>query len=337
MNAARPFVLGVLTILFASQAYAASCECTVTVGNQNRWIWGSWALECNGHKGHGDCPTTNIDTAHSPGTGAMVGKLIVEARSDNSVRQRWTKTFSDDHVTAFKGPIMRDGQWTWTNVCSCDAYNQSGCSASQWWNQFAPMYSGPLNDQPYVYQGKSTLMKLPYACGDSRQDLAVFEQMEENDPWSANDGMGQIGVAFPAQSGTRNYTVWAEHHEPAMIGGTRTHAGWAGGNFGAELVVTTSCVSIGAPASQYVGCFTDDENRALPADLGGGHTVQSCADAARGAGYAYAGLQWYGQCFGGTAPAYSQVGDEECNTPCDADPSQMCGGAWRNSIYATGL
>ncbi len=90
------------------------------------------------------------------------------------------------------------------------------------------------------------------------------------------------------------------------------------------------------PSSGYQGCFTDDGNRALPAWLGDGHTIETCTAAARGQGYAYAGLQWYGQCFAGNSLGYSRVGDAECNTPCNASPSQMCGGAWRNSIYGTG-
>jgi hypothetical protein len=90
------------------------------------------------------------------------------------------------------------------------------------------------------------------------------------------------------------------------------------------------------PASGYQGCYTDDGNRALPASLGEGHTIESCTAAARGQGYRYAGLQWYGQCFAGNSLGYSRVSDAECNTPCNAAPSQMCGGAWRNSIYGTG-
>jgi hypothetical protein len=87
----------------------------------------------------------------------------------------------------------------------------------------------------------------------------------------------------------------------------------------------------------YVGCYTDDGNRALPADFGGGYTIEGCVAAAASQGYAYAGLQWYGQCFAGNALGYSQVGDGECNTPCDANPAEACGGGWRNSIYATGV
>jgi hypothetical protein len=30
---------------------------------------------------------------------------------------------------------------------------------------------------------------------------------------------------------------------------------------------------------------------------------------------------------------FTQVDDAECNTPCDADPSEMCGGPWRNGIW----
>lgn len=84
----------------------------------------------------------------------------------------------------------------------------------------------------------------------------------------------------------------------------------------------------------YVGCYTDDPNRALPYWLGSVGDIQSCVNIARANGLAYAGLQWYGECWGGNELRYTQVGDWECNTPCAS--GQMCGGGWRNSIYATG-
>jgi hypothetical protein len=90
----------------------------------------------------------------------------------------------------------------------------------------------------------------------------------------------------------------------------------------------------GMPAG-YIGCFTDDWNRALPANPGGGFGLQACLDTCRNQGYAYAGSQWYDQCFCGNALAYTQVSDAECNTPCSYGGG-YCGGAWRNSIYATG-
>jgi subtilisin family serine protease len=98
----------------------------------------------------------------------------------------------------------------------------------------------------------------------------------------------------------------------------------------ASLIVAT-------PVSGYQGCYTDAATRALPAQLGGTtHTIESCKQAAFNAGYAYAGVQWYGYCFGGNALGYTLVTDDQCNTPCTANQTQMCGGAWRNSIYATG-
>ncbi|TMQ16862.1 MAG: hypothetical protein E6J90_23095, partial [Deltaproteobacteria bacterium] len=91
----------------------------------------------------------------------------------------------------------------------------------------------------------------------------------------------------------------------------------------------------GGGAPGYLGCFTDDASRALPAAQGGGFGIQACVDRCGNLGYSYAGLQWYDQCFCGNALGYSQVGDGECNTPCKSGGG-ACGGAWRNSIYATG-
>jgi hypothetical protein len=87
----------------------------------------------------------------------------------------------------------------------------------------------------------------------------------------------------------------------------------------------------------YQGCFTDSPTRALPVNLGGGHTVESCSRVAYDRGYPYAGLQYYGECFAGFALGFARVADAECNTPCTANPAQACGGAWRNSIYWTGV
>lgn len=89
-----------------------------------------------------------------------------------------------------------------------------------------------------------------------------------------------------------------------------------------------------APPSNYIGCFTDSENRALPYWLGSVNDVDTCVNLVRGNGLAYAGLQWYGECWGGNELRYTQVGEGECNTPCPS--GQTCGGAWHNSIYATG-
>src|SRR5262249_54038015 len=84
----------------------------------------------------------------------------------------------------------------------------------------------------------------------------------------------------------------------------------------------------------YVGCFTRGPTRGLPADQGTGYSLRACIDRCRNLGYAYSGSQWYDQCFCGNSVGYAQVGDGECNTPCTSGGG-YCGGAWRNSIYAT--
>lgn len=88
------------------------------------------------------------------------------------------------------------------------------------------------------------------------------------------------------------------------------------------------------PPPPFIGCFTDQENRALPHWLGTVGNVETCLSRARDNGLAYAGLQWHGECWGGNELRYMAVGAQECNTQCAS--GQFCGGAWRNSIYATG-
>jgi hypothetical protein len=86
----------------------------------------------------------------------------------------------------------------------------------------------------------------------------------------------------------------------------------------------------------YQGCYTDGTPRALPTFFGTGWTIEGCIAQARTASLPYAGLQFHGECYGGNALAFDRVGDGDCNTRCDANPAEICGGAWRNSIYATG-
>ena len=69
---------------------------------------------------------------------------------------------------------------------------------------------------------------------------------------------------------------------------------------------TGLCLGSLPPASAYQGCFEDRENRALPVVLmPSGATAASCYNAARNAGYLYAGLQWQGQCYAGNTLGYA--------------------------------
>jgi hypothetical protein len=68
--------------------------------------------------------------------------------------------------------------------------------------------------------------------------------------------------------------------------------------------------------------------------LSTGATVESCINAARAQGLAYAGVQYGGQCFAGNTLGYAKVAETDCNMRCSANAGETCGGAWRNSIYA---
>jgi hypothetical protein len=89
------------------------------------------------------------------------------------------------------------------------------------------------------------------------------------------------------------------------------------------------------PSGNYIGCFTDSQERALPVLVGHVNDVEACVSLARDYGFAYAGLQYYGECWGGSRLGYSQVEEGKCNTLCTS--GQTCGGTWHNSIYGTGI
>ncbi|XP_052077208.1 xylosyltransferase oxt-like [Mytilus californianus] len=87
----------------------------------------------------------------------------------------------------------------------------------------------------------------------------------------------------------------------------------------------------------YIGCFLDASSRHLShryKNFGDAITLAKCRENCKG--YKYAGLQYSVQCFCGNQlenTKYPKRPDSECNTKCRGEPSRMCGGTWRNSIY----
>ena len=74
-----------------------------------------------------------------------------------------------------------------------------------------------------------------------------------------------------------------------------------------------------------------------------GHSSQSCAGACMG--YKYFALQGGGQCFCGKAfgssPQHAKAPDGQCGRICVGEegktPPRLCGGGWRNAVYASPL
>ncbi|KAF3090160.1 hypothetical protein TWF102_009377 [Orbilia oligospora] len=86
----------------------------------------------------------------------------------------------------------------------------------------------------------------------------------------------------------------------------------------------------------HQGCYTDSvEQRALEHTTTDweGMTIQKCLQL--GAGFKYAGVQYYGECHWGNvlSSSSSPAASGDCNTPCAGDNSQNCGGGNRLSLY----
>ncbi|GIL59429.1 hypothetical protein Vafri_14100 [Volvox africanus] len=90
-------------------------------------------------------------------------------------------------------------------------------------------------------------------------------------------------------------------------------------------------------AGYPLGCFADDDTRKIPNFLGSNlpMTLALCASLAKQAGYVIYGVQYGGQCFGGTdiSKATSLGPSGNCNMDCTGDSSQKCGGGWANNVY----
>ncbi|KXJ16333.1 uncharacterized protein LOC110236030 [Exaiptasia diaphana] len=88
----------------------------------------------------------------------------------------------------------------------------------------------------------------------------------------------------------------------------------------------------------YVGCYADQSpNRDLPIPLSVRNlTPTNCRLACKDAGHAYAGLQYGYLCrCGDNYGKYPRLDESQCSTACKGDKTQICGGFFRSSIYAT--
>ncbi|KAF7860407.1 hypothetical protein EAF04_008533 [Stromatinia cepivora] len=92
----------------------------------------------------------------------------------------------------------------------------------------------------------------------------------------------------------------------------------------------------------YKGCWVDRAlgrgsilANNLPNDAN--MTVESCIQNCITAGYSIAGMEYYTQCYCDSAVINQGAlasSDSQCNTPCGGNPTQMCGGGDRMSVYS---
>ncbi|KAI9357054.1 WSC domain-containing protein [Zopfochytrium polystomum] len=89
----------------------------------------------------------------------------------------------------------------------------------------------------------------------------------------------------------------------------------------------------------YSNCYFDSLSptnaRSLPYPGGVDLTNQACVAACDSLGFPVAGTEYYGECWCGTNLPKTKAtnASAECSFPCNADTSQICGGASRLSVY----
>ena len=84
-------------------------------------------------------------------------------------------------------------------------------------------------------------------------------------------------------------------------------------------------------------CYQDFDDRILKSPDGissSTMTIDMCTNHCFGKNYLYAGVQYYSTCHCGNEISRKVVRPQsECNTPCEGNSNQMCGGEWRTNIY----
>src|SRR3954462_5314470 len=166
-----------------------TCTCTFTIYSLNRWMNRYWALECNNHGGHGVC-SNNVDSAHSPGTGAMTGDIDLYFGGG---AYHTHKSCPDVHYPCFRGPST-DNFGEWGNVWSCDTW------PSQYYAPYSAWYGGDLMDTPAVDQLSTPWVTVGGSCNGAY--VAVKEYVQEHDPICCDDPMGDLWFTAQVADGS---------------------------------------------------------------------------------------------------------------------------------------
>ncbi|KAI2613481.1 WSC-domain-containing protein [Hypoxylon fragiforme] len=112
----------------------------------------------------------------------------------------------------------------------------------------------------------------------------------------------------------------------------------------ASASASASVLKAANGTANYVGCYTDkgSDGRTLTGDFqyGDSTTVESCAKYCQAKNYALFGMEYGQECYCGNAPKASSAlsAEADCGMPCKGNPTQLCGGSsrisiWNNTLY----
>ena len=122
----------------------------------------------------------------------------------------------------------------------------------------------------------------------------------------------------------------------ATGGGTTPPPGGGGGGGTPSGPVTNP----GTNGYSFLSCYTESTaGRALPNGLAiAPKTVANCLTSAKAQNYAYAGLEYGGECWAGNVFSAGAVPVvvSQCNMPCNGNTSEYCGAGSRLTVYQLG-
>jgi len=111
-----------------------------------------------------------------------------------------------------------------------------------------------------------------------------------------------------------------------------------------QAIPTGSSTSSSAPAAisgySYTGCYADsDSSRAISGvEFAGIGAVSNtaCVAYCSAKGYSVAGTEYGGQCFCGDSVPSTTLDASKCDTSCEGDANETCGGGLALSVYSKG-
>lgn len=161
-------------------------------------------------------------------------------------------------------------------------------------------------------------------------------------PGSTPGGPGCVGPNCPSDGSTctgPNCPPGSTPGGPGCVGPgcpPQTYGGSSSGDTGDGLKVRAAPVVGGW---KYLGCLSDSARRTLdcdPADRYVGNMSNAkCVEHCSKKGYKLAGTEWSRECFCGNVFRNARrLPEEQCDSPCDGDSKDACGGDWALTVYS---
>ncbi|TYJ52507.1 hypothetical protein B9479_006901 [Cryptococcus floricola] len=190
---------------------------------------------------------------------------------------------------------------------------------------------------PLASRKDSTNAKCLYACkGDSTQfcggggRVAIYQASSVSSSAAISTSKASSVASTAATSTTSKATT------PAVS--TSASSSAAASSTSSAAGATTSGITV-VDGTTYLGCYSDsgtDHTLNGTKSTTNTMTAKTCVSYCSGLGYAYAGVEYYNECYCGSyAPLASRKDstNAKCLYACKGDSTQFCGGGGRVAIY----